>query len=242
MRLVDHQADENAGDERAAVEDGKRAGEQRDGEKAVLAVAEIDEHGREGEREEEPKPVQRGALRSRKNRPHRQQIENERRHLPDSERRHIGKAGERSGDQQEHRRILERVVLRGGAEDRLFAGKMGGLVESQCGQPVADQSAGGIEAGKIGAERAAIAVVRAVSAGRQIDEADQRGGQDTKRHQPYPLAGQKSARAQKGNESGHRRKTKAAWLKGGLGPSTSLISASIFATCCCPIGPLRHPN
>lgn len=91
---------------------------------------------------------------------------------------------------------MERIILGGGAEDRLFAGETGGLVEGGCGQAVVDERSGGIEAGKVGAQRAAVAVVRAVGAGRQEDEADQRGGEDAKRHQPRPLAGQEGARTQ----------------------------------------------
>ena len=54
LRLVGQEAEQDAGDERPAVELDKRAAEQRGGEKAVLAVADIDQHRREGEREEEP--------------------------------------------------------------------------------------------------------------------------------------------------------------------------------------------
>src|SRR6185312_6000434 len=54
LRLVGDQPEQDAADDRAAVELQKRAGEQCGGEEAVMAMPEIDEHGREGEREEEP--------------------------------------------------------------------------------------------------------------------------------------------------------------------------------------------
>ena len=43
--------------DRPRVEQQQRAAEQRRGEKAVVAVADIDEHGREGERQQQPEPV-----------------------------------------------------------------------------------------------------------------------------------------------------------------------------------------
>jgi hypothetical protein len=57
LRLVSEEADEHAGDERTAVELRERAGEKRGGEKAVLGMAEIDEHRRIGEGDEEPERV-----------------------------------------------------------------------------------------------------------------------------------------------------------------------------------------
>ena len=54
LRLVGEQAEQDAGEPRPPIELSKRAAEQRGGEEAVMAVAEIDEHGGEGEREQEP--------------------------------------------------------------------------------------------------------------------------------------------------------------------------------------------
>ena len=54
LRLVDQETEQDAGDERPAIEQDKRAAEQSCGEKSVLSVADIDQHRREGESEEEP--------------------------------------------------------------------------------------------------------------------------------------------------------------------------------------------
>jgi len=54
LRFVDKKTEQDAGDERTAVERDQRAAEQCSGEKSVLTVPDIDQNRREGEREEEP--------------------------------------------------------------------------------------------------------------------------------------------------------------------------------------------
>ena len=54
LRLVDHEAEQQAGDPGSAVEVDQRGPDQGGGEEAVMAMAEIDEHRGIGEREDEP--------------------------------------------------------------------------------------------------------------------------------------------------------------------------------------------
>ena len=93
LRLVGQKAEQNAGNDRPTVELYQRSAEQSGGEETVLAVTDIDQHRREGEREQEPvtSPRVRGEYgRSRKDRADRQQIEAERYRLPDRERDRVG--------------------------------------------------------------------------------------------------------------------------------------------------------
>ena len=53
LRFVGEQADQYAGEPGPAIEPLQRAAEQRGGQKSVLAVADVDEHGREGERDQQ---------------------------------------------------------------------------------------------------------------------------------------------------------------------------------------------
>ena len=48
LRLVGQEADQHAGKPWPAIEPVQRAAEQRCGEESIVAVADIDEHGREG--------------------------------------------------------------------------------------------------------------------------------------------------------------------------------------------------
>jgi hypothetical protein len=105
LRLVGKQAEQQPGDDRPAVEQRERAAEERGGEQAVLAMAEIDEHRREGEGEENPQAIRGrpGAGLRRRGRaqhgPHRQQIERQGRALPEREREPIGQPRQRGGDE-----------------------------------------------------------------------------------------------------------------------------------------------
>jgi hypothetical protein len=57
LRLVDEEAEQHAGEQRPAVEVHQCGADQGGGEEAVVAVTEIDEHGRKGEREDEPERI-----------------------------------------------------------------------------------------------------------------------------------------------------------------------------------------
>ena len=68
MRLVDQEPEQHAGQQRSAVEHRQRGADEGGGQQAVMAVAQVDEDGREGEREEEPQGASRligGAYRHR---------------------------------------------------------------------------------------------------------------------------------------------------------------------------------
>ena len=60
LRFVGEQAEQDAGNDRPPIEPQQRKADQRRGEEAVMPVTEIDEHGREGEGEEERYPSPEG--------------------------------------------------------------------------------------------------------------------------------------------------------------------------------------
>ena len=57
LRLVGEKAEQHAGQRRAAIEPYQCGADQRRGEKAVVAVAEIDEHRGKRQRQEKPQRV-----------------------------------------------------------------------------------------------------------------------------------------------------------------------------------------
>ena len=217
LRLIGEAADQDAGEDRPAVELAERCADQRGGKKAVVALAEIDEHGRKSEREEEPHllilyPSHACGCGRKKNRANRQEIENERHALPDRQRQSVGHRRQRRGEAEEKRRVMPAVELRGRAEDLLLAGELARRVERRGRLAVEHVGAGGIDVGEIGAERAAEAVVAPVRGGDQEAGAEHEGGEQNKAHQPHPLAGQPASGAQNVNKSGHPRRFSRACL------------------------------
>ena len=87
LRLVGEAADQHAGKPRSAVEPVQRAAEQRRGEESVLAVADIDECGREGGGDQQ-------RLGARQDRAHGCEISGEARHQPDGQAPGIGNRGD----------------------------------------------------------------------------------------------------------------------------------------------------
>ena len=57
LRLVGEKSEQDAGNERPAVELHERCAQERRREEAVLAVPDIDKNRRESEREQKPKPI-----------------------------------------------------------------------------------------------------------------------------------------------------------------------------------------
>ena len=164
LRLVGDQAEQHAGEHRPAVEHHQRAAEQRRGEKAVVAVADVDEHGREGERQQQPEPalqrdeVQRASFRAarpagRIAAPCRGRAQ--RRRLPDRERERVGHQRQQPGDEQEERRIVPAVERRLRRRRSPARGRVRRPVERRGGLAVEHKGAGGIDVGEVGAERAA---------------------------------------------------------------------------------------
>ena len=99
MRLVDHEADQDAGQPRTLVQQQQSAAEQRSVQKAVLAVHQVDEGRRKGERDQQRIPMV-------GNPPHQQQVEPEGDRKPARQSHRIGKEGQRRDDEIERRRIV----------------------------------------------------------------------------------------------------------------------------------------
>ena len=206
LRFVRQTTDQYAGEDRPFVEHDQRGADQRGGEKAVMTLPEIDEYRREGDGEQEPEAVACDLLGQvvRNDRVHRQEIKPQRRALPDDQSEPIRHRRQQAGETEKERGIMPAVELRGLAEDRLLAGELLGGVERRRRLAVEYISTGGIDIGKVGAERAAEAVVQAVRGSDQEAGADHEGGEQSESHQPHALAGQPGAGAQNVNKSGHR--------------------------------------
>ena len=61
LRLVGQKPEQDAGEERPAIEHDQRAADERGGEEPVLTVTDVDQHGRKGDSEQEPERIGRGA-------------------------------------------------------------------------------------------------------------------------------------------------------------------------------------
>jgi hypothetical protein len=131
-------------------------------------------------------------------------VKDQRHALPHDQRQPIRHRRQQRREAEEEWRVVPAVERRGGAEDGLFAGPLPGRVEGRRGQAVQHIGAGGIDVGKIGAERPAEPVVEAVRGDNQECGANDGRGQQDKSDQPDPFAGQPAAGAQKVNETGHK--------------------------------------
>ena len=152
LRLVGEAADQHAGKPRLAVEPVQRAAEQRGGEESVMAVADIDEHGREGGSDQQRLPA-------RQDRAQRREIGGKARHQPDRETPGIGNRGDQERHREEERRIvpaIERHVA--AAENRLLRRVLQRRLIGVRRPALPGQRARGIDVGKVGAERLAVAV------------------------------------------------------------------------------------
>ena len=88
------------------------------------------------------------------------------------------------------------VELRRRAEDLLLAGELARRVEGGGRLSGEHVGAGGIDVGKIGAERAAEAVVAPVRGGDQEAGRQHKGGEQSEGHQPHPLSREPASGAQ----------------------------------------------
>src|SRR5271169_4229484 len=98
-----------------------------------MALAEIDEHGRKGEREQKPFFLDLSLKgRGRRNdRTYGEEIKNERHALPRQQRQPIGHRRQQAGEAEEERRVMPAVKLRSRAKDRLLARELLGRVEGR---------------------------------------------------------------------------------------------------------------
>lgn len=196
LRLVGEEADEHAGDERPAVELRERAGEKRGGEKAISGMAEIDEHRRMGEGDEGPERVfdKRTFSCRAKNAAYGSEIKRQRYALPQQQRQLIRHCRQQAGEAK--RRVMPAVELSVRTEDRLLADILWVRVKGRGNVALQHITAGGIDVGKIGAERPAETVVEPVGRGDQEAGAHDGGDQQGERLQPHLLAGQLASGAE----------------------------------------------
>ncbi len=149
VRLEDQCAEAGAGQEWPPAEQQAAAAEQRCGQEGVLAVAQVEEGRREGQRRHHP-------FRAPKPAPDGQPASRAGERQPSSQRREIGQHRQRQADQQEDRRIEEGGVahVRAAEHRTLSGGVDGGLVD---GRGVAGQRqlGRGPEAQEVGAKRLA---------------------------------------------------------------------------------------
>ena len=193
LRFVGEAADQQAREPGPAIEQMQRAAEQCRGKKSILAVADVDEHG--GER-----GCDQQRLRTGQDRAHRGQIGRKTGREPDRKTPGVGNGGHQDGDRKEEWRIMPAVERHLAAAEY---GRLRSMLERRhvgLRRPaLPGQRASGIDVGKVGADRLAVAVDQAVRhrdpAGHRDDanaEQDQavaactRGGQPLAGSQPLP--------------------------------------------------------
>jgi hypothetical protein len=164
----------------------QRAAKQRCGEKSILAVADIDEHGREGGRGQQ-------CFLARQDGADRGEVARKACDQPDRQPPRVGNGGDEDGNRKEERRIVPAIERHLAAvEDRLL-GRMlerGGVGLRRAALP--GQCACRIDVGKIGADRLAVAADQPVGrhdpSGEYQDreaEQDQAVGAHARRRQPF---------------------------------------------------------
>jgi len=125
-------------------------------------MADIDEHGRKGRRDQQ----RFGAW---QDRAHDRRIGRETGREPDREPPAIGNRGDEKGDREEERRVMPAIERHlAPAEHGLFGGMLQRRLVGPGGAALPGQAAGGVDVGKVGADRLAVAVDQAV---RQRDPA-----------------------------------------------------------------------
>ena len=139
-----------------------------------------------------------------KNPPHHQQIKQQRAGLPDRERHAIRQLRQGAGDEQKIRRIVPAIERRRFAEDFLLAGVLSRRIEWDVRLAFEHISAGRIDVGEIGSERAALAINVAMRGHDQERESRDRGDEHRGSDQPDALAGQPVAVSQRLPRPGHR--------------------------------------
>jgi hypothetical protein len=161
-------------------------------------MPDIDQHRREGKREDEPKRVRacccpplRGE--SFQDGADGQQIKAERDRLPDEQRKAIGHPRQSGGDEEKVRRIVPAVELRRLAEDGLLARVLLHRIKRRDRVALEHIRARRIDVGEIGPDRPALQVDAACGGHHQIEEARRRGEQDRDSDHPDALAGEPRA-------------------------------------------------
>ena len=134
----------------------------------------------------------------------REEIEEERRHLPQDECRHIGKERKRRCNAEEERRIVPAVERRRTAEDFLFAGVLACRVERSRRLAVEHIGSRRINVGEVGAEGPPHGVVSTVGRRRHIGECHREGGDKREAHKADSLASHEIAVANCAHERADR--------------------------------------
>ncbi len=144
MRLVAERPEQEAGDDRATVDEKRRAAEQRGAQKRVLSEADIPEHRREGEQRQ-----QRDAARIVEDAAGDGEIGGEARSGEQDKGDEVWQPRQHRAEQQVDRRVEEELVLDAGAGDRLLGREMGRLIVGELRRTGIGQRAGGVEADEI---------------------------------------------------------------------------------------------
>ncbi len=151
LRLVGQEADQHAREPWPAIEPVQRAAKQRCGEESILAVADIDEHGREGGRGQQ-------RFLARQDGADRGEVARKAGDQPDRQPPRVGNGGDEDGDRKEERRIVPAIERHLAAAEDCFLCRMlerGGVGLRRAALP--GQCACRIYVGKIGADRLAVA-------------------------------------------------------------------------------------
>ena len=163
----------------------QRSAEQRGSQETVLAVADIDEDGGKGRRDQE-------RLRTRQDGAQGREIGGEADNQPDRQSEGIGNCGDGESHRKEERRIVPAVERHlAPVENRLLGPMLKLGLIGLGGTALPGQRARGIDIGKVGAERLAVAVDQAVRRGdpagkgeRADDEQDQAVAAHARRCKP----------------------------------------------------------
>ena len=163
MRLVDHHAEQDPGDDRPAIDQHQPAAEQGCGHRAVLSADRAHEQRRHRQRQQQRVRMAGEPERAIERVPGRAE--------PDEQRRHIGNDRQRQGQQQQHRRIGVVIVLDALRSDRLLEGMERGKVIDLGDAAVKREEGSGPIIYKVVAERTTEAVAQALSGLlQQVDE------------------------------------------------------------------------
>ena len=148
-----------------------------------MPMADVHEHGRIGKHEQEPQAVV-----ATDERPHRPDIERERRALPNHQRQPVRHQRERTRDEQEERRVVPAIGRGIGAEDCFRPRVLFREIERRRRLTVQRPGPGDVDIGEIRAERPALIVVEPVRGGHDKHQAQRRGRQDGEPDQADALA------------------------------------------------------
>ena len=148
LRLVAERAEQQAGHDRAAIDRERRRPEQAGRQKRVLPEADVPEYHRKGAERDE-----RRAAAVAENAACDDEIEDQRRRFEDDESDQVGQPRQRGAQQDEHWRVVEKLVLDAGGGDVLLGGQMRRAIVGQRRRTGIGEDSGRIEADEIGRRR-----------------------------------------------------------------------------------------